>query len=58
MEGLSVSLENASVEKSKQRELLNKMNKELKETKNFIQVNCLQLHVYIVYIIVPLLIKR
>ena len=39
LQGLSVSLENASVEKSKQRELLNKMKKELKETKDFIQVN-------------------
>jgi hypothetical protein len=33
-----VSLENASVEKSRQRELLNKMKKELKETNDFIQV--------------------
>lgn len=39
LQGLSVSLENASVEKSKQHELVNKMKKELKETKDFIQVS-------------------
>ena len=39
LQGLSVSLENASVEKSKQHELVNKMKKELKETRDFIQVS-------------------
>lgn len=38
LHGLSVSLENASVEKSKQHEQVNKMKKELNETKGFIQV--------------------
>ena len=34
-----MSLESASVEKSKQRELLSKMKKELKETEDFIEVH-------------------
>ena len=39
LEGLSTALENASVEKSKQRNLLNAMKKELKETQDFIEVS-------------------
>ena len=38
LQGLSVSLENASVEKSRQHEHVKKMKKELEETKGFIQV--------------------
>ena len=38
LRGLSVSLENASVEKSRQHELVNKMKKEHNETQDFIRV--------------------
>jgi hypothetical protein len=38
LKGLSAALENASVEKSKQRTLLSSMKKELKETQDFINV--------------------
>ena len=41
LHGLSVSLETASVEKSRQHEQVNKMKKELDETKGFIQVGIL-----------------
>lgn len=37
--GLSTALENASMEKSKQRNLLSSMKKELKETQDFISVS-------------------
>ena len=39
LKGLSAALENASVEKSKQRTLLSSMKKELKETQDFIHVS-------------------
>ena len=39
LKGLSAALENASVEKSKQRTLLSSMKKELKETQDFISVS-------------------
>lgn len=39
LEGLSAALENASVEKSKQSNLLSSMKKELKETQDFISVS-------------------
>ena len=39
---LSISLENASVEKSKQHDLVNKMKKELNETRGFIEVSSLR----------------
>lgn len=38
LQGLSVALEGASVEKSKQNDFLKNMKKELKETEDFIQV--------------------
>ncbi len=39
LNGLSAALENASIEKSKQRTLLSSMKKELKETQDFISVS-------------------
>ena len=38
LQGLSLSLESASVEKSRQHELVKKMKKELNETEAFVQV--------------------
>ena len=44
LKALSISLENASVEKSKQHDLVNKMKKELNETRGFIEVSYPRLH--------------
>lgn len=45
LQGLSTALENASVEKSKQRTLLRSMKKELKETEGFINVSYVAIYV-------------
>lgn len=49
LQGLSVSLESASVEKSRQHELVNKMKKELNETKDFIKVRSLSLSMFFMH---------